>query len=401
MNELAFDAFARSLTRRGLARGLTGLAAVTGVTQLLLNDAEAKKRKKKRKGKKRKKGNDGGGNTCNQTLCDGQCVDLDNDENNCGACGQACPADAVCVGGRCAVALGSTGAGEGEFSNPLALAISRFGNPLVVDSQNQRIVFLNEFSSFGEFGEEDGQFLFPVGLAVNPGSGDIYVTDIDRARIQRFDFDGNFDLGFGSFGSGDQQVNAPRGLAIDPRTNHVFVADTGNDRIKRLNENLFFLEDIGRSGSGDGEFDAPLGIAVDRDRNLVVADGGNNRIQIIDQDGNLIRAFGRPGSGNGEFDMPGSLAIAPNGNIFVIDRNNNRVQEFTSDGRFVKAFGRPGTAVGEFDAPFGIVFDEDVLIVSEIGNDRMQVFFPPGSEAAGRLLATAQGKTREHAQPRR
>jgi hypothetical protein len=36
-----------------------------------------------------------------QTLCNDQCVDLDSDEANCGACGKACTGGTSCVGGSC------------------------------------------------------------------------------------------------------------------------------------------------------------------------------------------------------------------------------------------------------------------------------------------------------------
>lgn len=35
------------------------------------------------------------------TDCDGTCVDLENDEDNCGACGNPCAGDEACMGGEC------------------------------------------------------------------------------------------------------------------------------------------------------------------------------------------------------------------------------------------------------------------------------------------------------------
>lgn len=409
MNDSHFDAIARTLSdelgsRRGLLAGLAGLA---GLTALGLDDlqAEAKKRKNKKrknkkgnKGKKRKKkgkggnngGDDGGGgDDCNQTLCEGQCVDLQTDPNNCGACGAFCGDDVLCVGGRCAIAVGSQGDGDGQFNAPFGVTLSGNSTFLVADANNQRVVLVSGSSqfrgAFGEPGNEDGQFLRPVGITVSSVNDDVIVTDVDRGRIQRFRIDGVFQVGFGSTGGGIEQVRNPRALAIDPvnaGVEQIFVADTGNNRIKRLSSNLFPLEDIGGPGSGEGEFNGPEGIAVDGDRNLVVADTGNNRIQITDRDGGFIRAFGRQGNGNGEFDRPVSVALAENGNIFVVDQGNNRVQEFTSNGQFVGAFGRGGSAVGEFDEPFGIVTADGTIAVTDTGNNRIQFFFQPTSPNA-------------------
>lgn len=41
--------------------------------------------------------------TAGQRSCDGSCVDLATDVNNCGGCGRRCPAGNVCVGGVCSL----------------------------------------------------------------------------------------------------------------------------------------------------------------------------------------------------------------------------------------------------------------------------------------------------------
>ena len=83
-----------AFSRRSLARALAGVAVTAGLIHSGLDDLEAKKRKKRKKGKKRKRrgqsaGDDagGGGTPCGGTLCNGQCVNLNTDPNNCGACG--------------------------------------------------------------------------------------------------------------------------------------------------------------------------------------------------------------------------------------------------------------------------------------------------------------------------
>lgn len=59
-------------------------------------------------------GDSGGGATCAapSTQCGGACVDTRNDPQNCGTCGNACPAGLACSAGACALACagGSTSA---------------------------------------------------------------------------------------------------------------------------------------------------------------------------------------------------------------------------------------------------------------------------------------------------
>lgn len=391
MNLMRFETLAlalpqRSLERRGLIQSLAGLVGLTGLALLGLDDAEAKKRKKKRK-KRRKGGNDGGragggggaGNECPRTICNGLCVDLDTDPNNCGACGDTCGGGAACVEGRCVLAIGERGDGNFEFDAPRGLAFDNGDLPQMADANNRRVVKFSDddlFEEFGESGEGDGQFLRPSGVAVNFGTGDIYVTDVERHCIQRFSSSGTFEATFGFFGGGRQQLNIPNAVTIDQVSGNVYITDTGNSLIKELNANLFALGEIRLIG-GPGQLANPEGIASDGNRNLVIADTGNNRILITDRDGNFIREIGGTGAGNGQFNRPVAVAVSRAG-IFVVDQGNNRVQQFSADGQFLATFGRPGTGPGEFNAPLGISIAGDVIGVVDTGNNRVQFFFPAG-----------------------
>ena len=102
-----------ALTRRGFAQGLGAAVLAPGLALAGLEDAAARRRggkKRRKKRNKRRGGNNGGDNDrCPFARCAGQCLDLDSDPANCGACGRACDEGAVCVVGFCAIALGSRG----------------------------------------------------------------------------------------------------------------------------------------------------------------------------------------------------------------------------------------------------------------------------------------------------
>ena len=83
---------------------------------------------------------------------------------------------------------------------------------------------------WGTYGEEDGQFDSPWGLAIG-GDGNVYVADWLNHRIQVFDLQGRFLRKWGTVGEEDGQFSFPVGLAIGGDGN-VYVADTENHRIQ-------------------------------------------------------------------------------------------------------------------------------------------------------------------------
>jgi DNA-binding beta-propeller fold protein YncE len=104
---------------------------------------------------------------------------------------------------------------------------------------------------------------------------------------------------WGSRGSGDGQFSYPLGVAVDASGN-VFVADSDNDRIQVFNSSGTFLSRWGFSGSGNGQFYSPSGVAVDASGNVFVADTDNSRIQ----------KFAKGGSAPGA-----ATLISPSGSI--------------------------------------------------------------------------------------
>jgi hypothetical protein len=128
----------RAINRRSLAQGVASGVIASSLALLGPEDADAKRRKKKNKGPKRR---DGGGNNhrCQFARCDGQCVDLDTNQNHSGACGDICANGSTCAGGRCAVVIGD-GSDNIQFTNPGGVAVNAERDAFIVDANNKRIV---------------------------------------------------------------------------------------------------------------------------------------------------------------------------------------------------------------------------------------------------------------------
>ncbi len=241
--------------------------------------------------------------------------------------------------GKSVGALGTHGHKDGELECPRAVTTDAQGSIYIADCWNHRIVKLSSDGKFllafgkkgGPWGydEGDGQFLYPSGVAVD-AKGNIYVSDLNNNRLQKFDAKGKFLLKWGVEGRQDGQFSKPGALVMD-KQDRLWVADVGNDRVQRFTFDSegkpVFDGQWGKEGYEPGEFDRPYGLTVDKDGSFYVADFGNHRIQKFDAKGRLQYVYDKPGSGDGEVDSPIALAVDDGGVLYVSDWGNNRIQK--------------------------------------------------------------------------
>jgi sugar lactone lactonase YvrE len=280
--------------------------------------------------------------------------------------------------------FGKPGSENGQFTSPSYNAIDASGNVWTTDSGDNR---LEEFSGSGTFiravgsiGAGNGQFLYPLGIAINKSADDVYVADYSNHRIEEFSTsDGKFIRAFGSFGSGNGQLANPTGVAIDSVGN-VWAVDGGNNRVEVFSSTGTFIAVYGKLGSGNGQFTGPQGITINSSDHVYVADYGNNRVEELSSEGVYLRQFGSNGSGNGQFGGPYGIANDErSGDIFVTDQGGNRIEVFTPTGTYLGQFGTFGSGNGQFSVIRGITIGPSGYVyVIDGGNDRVQKFLPGG-----------------------
>ena len=196
-----------------------------------------------------------------------------------------------------------------------------------------------------------------------------------------------------SFGDGDGQFNIPHSLVFDEEGN-IYITDTNNNRVQKFSSDGKFIAKWGSNGTGDGQFSNHAhGVAIDSLDRVYVTDRFNHNIQKFDSDGRFLTKWGSKGSGNGQFDEPHSSAIDSTGNVYVSDMNNRRIQKFSPDGKFIAKWGSKGTGEGQFLLPFGLDFDSHNNIhVLDRSSGRVQEFFNNGSFISQTLINSTDVK---------
>ncbi len=170
-----------------------------------------------------------------------------------------------------------------------AFAIDRERRRIIVpDAQDHKVAVFDLAGkllfSFGKRGTEDGEFNFPVAVALGKG-GEIFVCDVMNARIQRFTPDGKFLLKFGERGDSPGNFALIKGVALDSE-NHVYVTDGKANTIIIFSDKGEFLTTLGatfaiEAGSKvtPGGFLVPQGIYIDKNDTIFVVDQLNHRFQ--------------------------------------------------------------------------------------------------------------------------
>jgi len=226
---------------------------------------------------------------------------------------------------------------------------------------------------------EEDQLEDPGDVAVD-ASGNVWVLDRGRDRVEEFDAEGRYVSGFGSEGSGDGELNQPEGLALDSHGD-VWIADTSNNRVEEFSAAGEYLESFGVHGTKPGQLRSPAGIALDGGY-VWVADTGNSRLERYSETGEYEGTVATKGSDSGQVSEPEGLAVDAKGNVWVADWSNTRIDEFNEAGGYVKEIGSEGTPGGGSIYPDGIAVDGGDILVGDVANDRVVEFSEEGEYLA-------------------
>ena len=102
-------------------------------------------------------------------------------------------------------------------------------------------------------------------------------------------------------------------------------------------------------------------------------------VQVKPRQFRPVLSFGQQGSSAGMLFAPWGVTVNDYDEIVVTERGNNRVQVFSRDGTYLRSFGKKGDKEGEFNQPSGITIHEtNNIIVTDSDNHRVQLFIEQG-----------------------
>ena len=271
-----------------------------------------------------------------------------------------------------AVLIGSVGNTDGHFMTPRA-----------IDADDSVIVVIDKTGRLQRFTLE-GTFLsswelelsgtgFPTGVSIDD-EGNIWVADTHQHRILVLDSDGNNVLTFGEYGTDNGQFLYPTDIAFGVN-GEVYVSEYGgNDRISVFNRAGLFIRTIGHHGESRNGFRRPQSIAVDpTSGNLYVADSGNHRIVVLDSEGEVVHIISEVGRLQSQLLYPYGILIDSPDSFLVCEFGNNRLQRFSMDGNPIGIWGSAGSEIGLLRTPWGIATTPEGVVVADTGNNRLQL----------------------------
>jgi len=185
----------------------------------------------------------------------------------------------------------------------------------------------------------------PSGIAVEAGTGEIFVSDgYGNRRVAVFDRNGKFLRQWGRQGTPDEAMSGTP--AVFSQIVHcitmsnaglVYVCDRQGDRVQVFDRNGNFQRNIWITPSGPTALPDKrgtawwVGFSPDREQKyMYVMNGGKERVEILDHaSGKILGSFGRPGHQAGNFTHGHTLAVDSKGNIYVAETDwGRRVQKF-------------------------------------------------------------------------
>jgi hypothetical protein len=178
---------------------------------------------------------------------------------------------------------------------------------------------------------DDKHFYRPTFMAFQVDGG-YYVADgYANTRVVKFDKNDNYVTAWGERGEAGKETrpsyfNNVHGVAVDPGTRQVYVNDRGNRRIQVFDENGKFIR-MWSMQPGPSGLDLHF-VHIDADRRVWVFDQVTQQLAQLDRDGHLVYAWGGLGSWPGALFGVHGISVDQEQNLYLAAVGRGGVQKF-------------------------------------------------------------------------
>lgn len=233
--------------------------------------------------------------------------------------------------GKLVDSWGTSGTANGQFKLTRAngdpygkVAFAKDGSFYVLDSGNRRIQRFDANRRFvrawGSFGSNQGQFNDPIGIAVD-GDGNVSILDDVRAVIETYDPAGKVLRTIPAFPASVSRHATANQLAIGPN-GHFYVSTIDPLEVIELDTGGSLVRVFGAPGGLGAFSEQPEGLAFDPTGRLYVTQGplrgAAPGVLIFGPDGSYLGGFGTLGAGDADLGFPWGIVVDASG-ITVTD----------------------------------------------------------------------------------
>jgi len=227
----------------------------------------------------------------------------------------------------------------------------------VADVGNSRIAILDPatLTLLAEFGSDHQSGTHDIDFDIR---GHAYVADTHNNRVAVYRLDGFEATLIGELGV---DIRGPEGVLAHPN-GRIYIGGAWSHDLHAYAQGKVVARLTGLS--------SPHDVELTPDGDIWLSDSGNNRMLLLSPDLTIQRELsGSPYDFNGVRYQD----ILSDGTIIAADKNNHQVKFITEAGELalILGTGRPGKGEQEFTTPEGVETDDEVLWISDSGNNRI------------------------------
>ncbi|XP_070549642.1 tripartite motif-containing protein 2-like [Ptychodera flava] len=174
--------------------------------------------------------------------------------------------------------IGCQGSAEGQYSNPLSVAINKDRDTVTADTSNNRLQIHvstreGKFKKILKFKQFEKPFI-PCDIAISRDNT-YYSLEDNNKQVVVSDENGHVIRCFGQ-----NELKDPWGIGISPVDGNVYVTDEGENCVRIYTQHGKYLKSFGSEGIGQGQFNRPWGVVISSTGPgmVFVADHYNHRI---------------------------------------------------------------------------------------------------------------------------